>query len=121
MNVLSFFRKHRVVPRRQHRYRPVFESLDIRYLLSGGFGMVNLASDVPGLVRITDPNLVNPWGMAFSPTGPFWFAENRSGVSDILDGRGEPFSLVVMVPLAARSGSAPTGTVFNGGAGFVIS
>jgi uncharacterized protein (TIGR03118 family) len=73
------------------------------------------------LARVTDPSLVNPWGIAYSPTGPFWFAENGSGVSDLLDGRGEPFSLVVAVPSAGHSGSAPTGTVFNGGTGFVIS
>src|SRR5262245_56961864 len=117
----SFFRKSRPWPDRQRRYRPVLEFLEGRHLLSGGFGLVNLASDVPGLARVTDANLVNPWGLAYSPTGPFWFAENGSGVSDILDGRGEPFSLVVTVPSAAHSGSAPTGTVFNGGAGFVIS
>jgi uncharacterized protein (TIGR03118 family) len=82
---------------------------------------VNLASDVPGLARVIDPNLVNPWGIAFSPTGPLWFADNGSGVSDLLDGRGQAFPLVVKVPSAARLGSTPTGTVFNGGAGFAIS
>jgi uncharacterized protein (TIGR03118 family) len=75
---------------------------------------------VPGVARVTDPNLVNPWGTAFSPTGPFWFADNGSGVSDILDGRGQPFLLVVPIPSAARSGGRPTGTVFNGGPGFAI-
>ena len=106
-----------------HRaYRPVLEQLEERHLLSVGFGLVNLASDVPGVARFTDPNLVNPWGIASSPTGPFWFAENGGGVSDVLDGRGEPFSLVVTLPsTAAGSRGAPTGIVFNAGAGFVIS
>jgi uncharacterized protein (TIGR03118 family) len=121
MDFSSFFQKKRAGPDRHRQYRPVLEFLEGRHLFSGGFGLVNLASDVPGSARVTDPALVNPWGIAFSPTGPFWFAENGSGVSDILDGRGEPFSLIVTVPSAARSGSAPTGTVFNGGAGFVIS
>jgi uncharacterized protein (TIGR03118 family) len=106
------------VPR---RYRPALECLEERQLLSGGFGLVNLASDVPGLARFTDPNLANPWGIVHSPTGPFWFADNGSGVSSILDGRGEPFSLVVAVSSAAHSGSTPTGTVFNARAGFAIS
>src|SRR5262249_40878867 len=61
-----------------------------------------------------------PWGMAFSPTGPFWFAENGSGVSDTLDGRGQTFALIVPVPAAAHSASTPTGIVFNAGPGFVI-
>jgi uncharacterized protein (TIGR03118 family) len=105
----------------RHRYRPALECLEDRYLLSGGFVEVNLASDLPGMARVTDPNLVNPWGIAFSPTGPFWFADNGSGVSDVLDGRGQPVPLVAMVPSATRSGSAPTGTVFNDGSGFAIS
>src|SRR5262245_64442143 len=98
MSGLSVVLKNWVATDRQHSYRPVLESLDDRRLLSGGYGLVNLASDVPGLARVTDPNLVNPWGLAYSPTGPFWFADNGIGVSDILDGRGEPFSLVVAVP-----------------------
>jgi uncharacterized protein (TIGR03118 family) len=91
--------------------------LDDRCLPSSGYGQVNLASDVPGLARVTDPHLVNPWGISFSPTGPFWFAENGSGVSDLLDGRGRPIPLVV----AVERGGTPTGTVFNGGPGFLIS
>jgi uncharacterized protein (TIGR03118 family) len=83
--------------------------------------VINLASDVPGLARVIDPNLVNPWGLSFSPTGPIWFANNGSGVSDVLDGSGQIVPLVVSIPSAARSGSTPTGTVFNGGPGFVIS
>jgi uncharacterized protein (TIGR03118 family) len=111
-----FFRPKQSAPDRLRRYRPVLEGLEDRHLLSGGFSQVNLASDVPGLARVTDPNLVNPWGIAFSPTGPFWFADNGSGVADILDGRGQPVSLVVPVPPGAV-----TGTVFNATAGFVIS
>jgi uncharacterized protein (TIGR03118 family) len=94
----------------------VLERLEDRCLLAGGFTEVNLASDVPGLARITDPNLVDPWGTSFSPTGPFWFADNGSAVSDLLNGRGQPLALVVSIP----SGT-PSGTVFNGGTGFVIS
>src|SRR5438046_3891378 len=120
MQLPSFFRK-KAAPDRQHPYRPVLEGLEDRCLLSGGFAQINLASDVPGLARVTDPNLVNPWGVAYSPTGPFWFAENGRGVSDVLDGSGDPFSLVVKVPSTAHAGTAPTGAAFNGGAGFVIS
>src|SRR5262249_24694 len=121
MVVSSFSRKKWAAPYWQSRGRPALECLEERHLLSRGFSLVNLASDVPGLAPVTDPNAANPWGLASSPTGPFWVAENGSGVSDVLDGRGEPFSLVVKLPSPAGSGGAPTGTVFNGGAGFVIS
>jgi uncharacterized protein (TIGR03118 family) len=99
----------------------VLECLEDRGLPSGGYTRVDLASDVPGLARVTDPNLVNPWGVSFSPTGPFWFADNGRGVSDLLDGRGAPLPLVATVPGTGGSAGTPTGTVFNGGPGFVVS
>src|SRR5438128_2300765 len=118
---LRFLRDRDTGPRRQRSYRPVLECLEDRSLLSAGYAQINLASDVPGLARVMDPNLVNPWGISASPTGPFWFADNGTGVADLLDGRGQPVPLVVTVPSAATSGGTPTGTVFNGGPGFVIS
>jgi uncharacterized protein (TIGR03118 family) len=120
MNLPTFFLKSRAASDPLHPYRPVLEGLEDRCLLSGGFAQVNLASDVPGLARVTDSNLVNPWGIAYSPTGPFWFADNGSGASDLLDGRGRPVPLVVAIPSAAHPGGTPTGTVFNGSAGFAI-
>ncbi len=60
--------------------------------------------------------------MSYSPTGPFWFSDNASGVSDLLDGNGQIIPLVVAIPPSTGTGAgAPTGTVFNGGAGFVVS
>src|SRR5499433_2261486 len=106
------FRRRDAAPGPPRPFRPVLECLEERCALSGGYTQVNLASDVPGLARVTDPHLVNPWGMAFSPTGPFWFADNGSGVSDLLDGRGQPVPLVVTIPSALRTVSKPTGTVF---------
>src|SRR5258706_5292227 len=93
-----FPRARKVASASLRPYRPFLESLDCRHLPSGSFNQVNLASDVPALARVTDPHLVNPWGLAFSPTGPFWFADNGSGVSDVLDGRGQRVPLVVAAP-----------------------
>jgi hypothetical protein len=36
----------------------------------------NLVSDIPGLAAVTDPALVNPWGMASSTTSPWWVSDN---------------------------------------------
>jgi uncharacterized protein (TIGR03118 family) len=112
--------KSSVQQHRRFRCLPFVERLDERCLLSAGFNIINLASDVPGWASTTDPNLVNPWGVAYSPTGPFWFADSGSGSADILDGRAESFALVVPVPSPSSWGSAPTGTVFNAGSGFRI-
>ncbi len=108
---------------RPSRFRPTLECLEDRAVPSGAndFTQINLASDLPNVARIQDPNLVNPWGLAMSPTGPFWLAENGAGVSDILDGEGEIVPLVVGVPATSGLNGNFSGSVFNGGTGFVIS
>lgn len=105
--------------RRQMRMLSL-EALEDRYLLSTGFTQVNLDSDVPGLARVTDPNLVNPWGIAFSPTGAFWFGDNGTSVSDVVDGNGQLLPVVVRVPGANGNPGTPTGTVYNGGSGYQV-
>src|SRR3989442_1360537 len=37
-----------------------------------GYRQVNLVSDQPGVAVRTDPNLINPWGISFGPSTPFW-------------------------------------------------
>ena len=90
----------------------------------------NLVSDIAKLAERTDPHLVNSWGIAFSPTGPFSIADNGTGVSTFYDGNGRPFPtstapLVVTIPPPADSPAgtvaAPTGVVFNGTPDFVVS
>jgi uncharacterized protein (TIGR03118 family) len=80
----------------------------------------NLVSDIAGMATVTDPNLVNPWGLARSSTGPWWVADNGTGVSTIYNGSGTPAPLVVTVPGNGGPGT-PTGAVFNGSANFEIS
>jgi uncharacterized protein (TIGR03118 family) len=86
---------------------------------------VNLVSDIAGVARFTDPNLVNSWGLAFSPTSPFWVADNNGSVATLYNGRGQAFPvgtpLVVAIPTpSSPAGGAPTGIVFNGTGEFVI-
>ena len=42
----------------------------------------NLVSDIDGVARITDPNLVNPWGLAFGPATPAVGLRQRDGRLD---------------------------------------
>lgn len=82
----------------------------------------NLVANLSGAADITDPNLVNPWGLAFNPFGPAWVADNGTGVSTLYNGTGTANALVVQVPSAsAPSGGHPTGIVFNGSSDFVVS
>ncbi|HTQ29594.1 MAG TPA: TIGR03118 family protein [Opitutaceae bacterium] len=78
------------------------------------FQQTNLVSDLPGVAAHTDPNLVNPWGISFSSTSPFWIADNGAGVSTLYNSTGTPQSLVVTIPKPGGGTAAPTGTVFNG-------
>jgi uncharacterized protein (TIGR03118 family) len=77
-----------------------------------GFIQTNLASDIPGLARLTDPNLVNAWGMSATPTSPVWISNNGTGTAVLYDGFGVKQALVVSLP-----GDGPTGTVFSNVAG----
>ena len=56
----------------------------------------NLVSDIPGLAANTDPNLVNPWGIAFGPTSPFWISDNHTGLSTLY--RGAYWGIVSAAP-----------------------
>lgn len=81
-----------------------------------------LVSDQAGTARTIDPNLINAWGLSASPTGPWWVADEGTGVSTLYNGNGVTQSLIVTIPSAqggTRKGS-PTGTVFNNTTGFVI-
>jgi uncharacterized protein (TIGR03118 family) len=78
------------------------------------FTVTNLVSDQAGHALTTDPNLVNAWGLAASPSSPWWVADNGTDLSTLYDGDGNIVQLVVGVK------GAPTGTVFNGGTGFVV-
>jgi uncharacterized protein (TIGR03118 family) len=93
---------------------------------SAGFTQTNLVADVAGGAANTDAHLLNPWGIAYAPTGPFWVSDNHSGVSTLYNGSGVPFPtptpLVVTIPPPGGSSdpAAPTGIVFNGTAEFVV-
>lgn len=65
-----------------------------------------------------DPRLINPWGVSYGPTGPFWVSNQGSGTSTLYNGAGTPQALVVTIPGASTGPSGPTGQVFNSGTGF---
>ncbi len=62
----------------------------------------------------SDPQLVNAWGLAASPTGPWWVANEARGSSTLYAGNGRKQALTVAVQ------GGPTGVVYNGGSGFVL-
>jgi len=85
-----------------------------------GYLQTNLVSDIPGLATITDPLLVNPWGMSRSPMSPFWTSNQGTNsatlyavtgtttVSQVLAVNAQGF-----VGIPPTGGPGPTGQVNN--------
>lgn len=88
----------------------------------GGFyHQKNLVSDLAGVAKFQDPNLVNAWGLSHSPTGPWLISDNGTGLATQYKSNGMGVSPVITIPLpGGGSGGAPTGNVFNGTSDFVV-
>ena len=88
------------------------------------YRQTNFVSDWPGVGLIQDPLLVNPWGITFRGTSPFWVANNGTSTSTLYRGdTGVPPSPVVKNPGLAGitiPGGLPTGTVGNSTVDFVV-
>jgi uncharacterized protein (TIGR03118 family) len=84
---------------------------------------VDLASDVPGLAKITDPDLKNPWGISLSPTSPLWVSNQGTDSSTVYalpagsDAIAKSAAVRVTLP---GSVAGPSGQVANTGKGFVL-
>src|SRR5271166_1288006 len=82
----------------------------------GEYVQTNIVSDLPGVALNQDTNLVNPWGMSFSSTSPFWVSNQGSGTATLYNPLASPVKqgLTVTIP-TARIGppTGPTGQVFN--------
>jgi len=61
-----------------------------------------------------DAQLVNAWGLAASPTGPWWVANEARSSSTLYAADGRKQALTVSVS------GGPTGVVYNPGRGFVV-
>ena len=72
------------------------------------FDWENLEGDIPGVAEITDQNVLNPWGIAISPSAILYVADNGAGVATayFTDGTPSPsFSnrLVITIPPSASN------------------
>jgi uncharacterized protein (TIGR03118 family) len=71
------------------------------------------------LAPVTDPNLVNAWGLTQGPTTPLWVSDNATDLSTLYNSKTSPIKQSLVVSI---EGGAPTGTVFNGNTtAFVVS
>jgi len=100
--------------------RLVVERLEDRSNPAGtAFLVHDLVSDQPGVAPLTDPTLVNGWGIAIGPLS-FWVSAADSGLSEVYTGDVSGSAINAPFKVAIPNGS-PTGQVFNGTADFVVS
>jgi uncharacterized protein (TIGR03118 family) len=69
---------------------------------------------------LEDTTLLNPWGIAFFPGGPFWINDNNFGISALYDGLGDGIAdldpapaVTIPPPNGGTPPAAPTGIVAN--------
>src|SRR5205085_12222824 len=110
--------KRKGFPMRRRTRSPLsrlsLERLEDRCNPSTAFLATDLISDQPGVAAVTDPTLVNAWGISLSPTaGAFWVSSNGNSLSEVYGGdvNGSAISQPFKVNIP---GGAPTGQVFNG-------
>jgi uncharacterized protein (TIGR03118 family) len=75
---------------------------------SGGLAVTRLVTDA------RDAKLVNAWGLAASPTGPWWVANEARDASTLYAASGKKQTLTIAVA------GGPTGITYSGGDGFVV-
>lgn len=89
--------------------------------LASSYNVHNLVSDGAFPADHIDPDLINPWGLAFGVTNPVWIANQGTGTSTIYNGLGVKLPLTVTIPPANGGTGSPTGMVFNNTNNFVVS
>ncbi|MGA8490584.1 MAG: TIGR03118 family protein, partial [Terriglobales bacterium] len=85
------------------------------------FKVTNLVSSQAGRAKYQDPDLVNAWGIAYSPTGPICVTSAGSGLATFYDAQGVKQSPVITIPSASKRHGTPTGVVYNRTTDFQVS
>jgi uncharacterized protein (TIGR03118 family) len=81
------------------------------------YTQTNLVSNESGVAPVTDPQLINPWGISRGSGSPWWVSDERTGLSTLYNGAGAKTPLIVTIPPADPKKTptgTPTGTIFNG-------
>jgi hypothetical protein len=83
------------------------------------YTQTNLVSNASGVAPVTDPQLINPWGISRGSGSPWWVSDNATGLTTLHNGAGAKQSLIVTIPPSDPNNKntptgTPTGTIFNG-------
>ena len=106
--------------------------MSVRFTVSGVLALImgaacfgqhytqtNLVSSEAGVAPVTDPQLINPWGISRMSVSAWWISDNATGLSTLYKGAGDKQSLIVTIPPADPTNKntptgTPTGTIANG-------
>jgi uncharacterized protein (TIGR03118 family) len=87
---------------------------------TAGYVQTNLVSDIAGLATVTDPQLMNPWGLSHSSTSPFWISNNDVNTATLYAVTGSTSVSKIninppsgFVAITASEPQGPTGQVNN--------
>jgi uncharacterized protein (TIGR03118 family) len=92
-------------------------------VLAAPYVQTDLVSDIPGLATITEPTLVNPWGISHTTTSPFWISDQGTNFTNLWSVTGQtnvikvtavnPPNGNIMIPPGGVGAVGPTGQVAN--------
>ena len=91
----------------------------------GSYQQINMVSDQPGVAPLTDPDLVNAWGLSASPGtdaapgSPLWVSDNGTDKTTLYQGATARTVTKVDPPIVDVTSGAPTGQVFNTDSGWL--
>src|SRR5260370_24872086 len=82
------------------------------------YTQTNLVSSESGVAPVTDPQLINPWGISRASGSPWWVSDQRTGLRTLYNGAGTKEALIVTIPPADPNNKntptdTPTSTLFN--------
>src|SRR5260370_1524502 len=89
---------------------------------SASFGQhdprINRTPNRAGVARVTDPHLINLWGVSRSPGSASWLSGQTTGLGTVYNGLSAEQSRIVVIPHADPNNKTtptgtPTGTIFN--------
>jgi len=73
------------------------------------YTQTNLVSNASGVAPVTDPQLINPWGISRGSGSPWWVSDNATGLSTLYNGAGAKQSLIVTIlPADPNNKNTPT-------------
>jgi len=83
------------------------------------YTQTNLVSNTSGVAPVTDPQLINPWGLSRASGSPWWISDEATGFSTLYNGPGVKQALIVTIPPSDPTNKStpigsPTGTIANG-------